>query len=160
MTLLNVVNKTDTQIIVDIEKWLLANPFQTDPWGNVVRIANPERGSITNRAEHLSGRRNRQIATTHQRQVADDKAITVPTILDTIKAPHAVVHQYHDFIYLRKYADGRWHAVFTDGNGGLLRTQTYNTALISQRALDASDELKTGEIVALRGQPSAFRFKK
>jgi hypothetical protein len=162
MPRLNLSSLNDTQILDEVEKWITNNPFQKDPWGNEVRIANPERGSIRKRAEHLSASRDRSSiqAAQQTRIVSDDKASTVAAVAETVRDPHAVVYQHGSFIYLRKYANGQWHAVFTDGSGGVVGTKVFDAGMLSQRALDFEDGLKTGVIVALRNQPARFRFVK
>lgn len=141
----------DQAVYAAIASELRARPTATDPDGVVVLVANPENAAdrtLERRAEHLSASKDDRYKMGH-REFREDKAKWIPNIWKTIEDYGAKILHYKDVGYVRKYKDGTIHIVFID-NGKVVNQVMYDSAVVSQRALDATYGLKGATILKKR----------
>lgn len=115
-------------------EFLKKNPVVTDPDGRRILLANPERGSLENRARHLVASRDPGEIASRDRSFSRDKAATVPAVVRTIEdyQVRAANNRERTTLYFKRYADGTLHMAVVDEGGRLTRYGQVDGALITQ----------------------------
>ncbi|RYD85497.1 MAG: hypothetical protein EOP84_02290, partial [Verrucomicrobiaceae bacterium] len=137
-----------------VTQWLNTVDTVTDPDGETVLLANPEKGSLSRRARHLIGSYLKE-DTYHreEREFRDDKARTVFTIPKTIQDYQIKADDNNGGLaYIRRYQDGTIHMVLVEKASGKLKDHR----LITQRALDPKGGAKG--LTVQRVRTSSDRF--
>lgn len=138
--------------VAAIEHMLSTTPVVTDAQGKRVLLANPERGSLTQRARHL--------AASH---AVEDRFKKGPRFYKPAKAASAAavpqtVRDYHlkaedkstgAILYLRRYKDGV-HAVITDNQGKVSDFGEVEASLLTQRRPEGREPFKGMVVVDKR----------
>lgn len=146
---------TDSQIIDTVQAYITANPVAIDLEGRRVLIANPEHGSLRNRAEHYCGVRSNAYGTA-QRQIQTDKAATAGAIRTTIENYHIKGRQGTDILYFRRYANGQLHLVIADGRQGTdTAGQVLDHLVITQYTPEPRKQFEGARVLHRRASPAA-----
>ena len=129
-------------------EWMLANPTAIAPDGRTILIANPENGSLENRAEHWMGSYRRGDAWKHSdRQMRLGKARSIAAIPSTIRGAQAKAEKGGAFIYLRRYSDGSLHTAWTDDRGKVTEHGIVSGGVETQFTLDRAQKIEGAKIV-------------
>ena len=139
-----------------VAEMLRQRPSVIDPDGKKILVGNPD-GRADNelliRAEHLTASKTDRYKRA-DRSFRDDKARWLPNIWKTVEDYGAMVRHFNDSAYVRKYGDGTVHVVFVEGQK-IVGYEAYDSAVVSQRALEAHKSLK-GATIVRKKPPGAF----
>jgi hypothetical protein len=131
-----------------VTDWLDAIKKVEDPNGHTVLLANPEDGSLRNRALHLVGSyRADDVYKRGKRELSSDKARTVFAITTTIEDYQVLAEDENlGLAYFRRYSDGTLHMVIVEAASGKLRDH----ALITHRQIGKKDGAEGFTILHVR----------
>ena len=126
-----------------VAELLTTTPSVTDAQGTRVLLANPEsKGTVADRGWHLIASHERTDRYKKgPRFFNRDKAASVRAVPTTVADYHIKAHdpKSRTTLYLRRYADGKTHAVFTDRNHRVTELGEFDAGLVSQRSADPVD---------------------
>ncbi|MFZ4767113.1 MAG: hypothetical protein ACOYMN_19340, partial [Roseimicrobium sp.] len=135
--------QAEQQARAAVSELLRTTPAVTDAQGTRVLLANPEtRGTVADREWHLIASHDR--ADRYKkgpRFFNASKAASVLAVPTTVADYHIKAHdpKSRTTLYLRRYADGKMHAVFTDRMHRVTEAGEFDAGLASQRSADPID---------------------
>jgi hypothetical protein len=132
-----------------VVEWMRQHPVATAPDGRVILIANPEKGSLETRAEHWMGSHARNdVYKQRARQFVYDKAQSISAIPHTVEGAQVKARSHTGaVIYLRKYAGGELHAVFTDEDGRITEHGLVQGGVETQYTLDPKSGIEGATVL-------------
>jgi len=124
------------------------NPTVTAPDGSKILIANPQAGSLLTRARHWIGSHAKgDPYKKGGRELRLNKIRSIAAIPSTIKQAQAKAQLGEAFIYLRRYADGSLHTVWTDVEGRVSDHGFVQGGVNTQYTLDPGQKIEGAKVI-------------